>query len=553
MTRSSTYTSGWRDEEVDALGELADTFFARELVPHRERWDAPQHHVDRDVWVKAGELGLLCCSIPEEYGGGGGTYAHDLVVIESQARALDTGFGNMVHSGIVAHYLFAYGTEEQRRRWLPKMAAGSAIAAVAMTEPGAGSDLKAIKTVAVRDGEEYVLNGSKTFISNGSMADLVVVVAKTDPAAGAKGISLIVVETADCPGFIRGRVLDKVGQQGADTSELFFDDVRVPVSNVLGGEEGHGFAQLMTQLAQERLAIGVAAVAMMESAVAETIAYVKTRKAFDQTIFDFQNTKFVLAECQTVAHTSRVFIDSCIERHLLGELDATTTAMCGCGHQLPDSHADRRQPRFCAGMDLNEGLGLGDGADPVQDTYADMRATTSVVAARREIPQPMIDVVRGHAVAAGFTFAAATDIRICAPDAQFNAVFVKIGMSSGDLVLSWSLPKLIGPSHASDLFHTGGVLDAATAARLSLVSHVAEDPMQKAISVAALIAAMPPLDTRMTKELQNTSMRVQRIPRAHGAGAAIRGHRAAERDKPGCRARIQPHQDTETLREKQLS
>ncbi|MFC9555658.1 acyl-CoA dehydrogenase family protein [Rhodococcus sp. NPDC056960] len=323
---STTYTSSWRDDETTALGELAGKFFARELTPHREKWEQ-QHYVDRDVWTKAGDVGLLCCSIPEEYGGGGGTFAHDLAVVEAQARALDTGFGITVHSGIVAHYLLAYGTAEQRRRWLPGMATGRTIAAVAMTEPGAGSDLKNIKTTAVRDGDNYVINGAKTFISNGSQADLIVVVAKTDPAAGAKGVSLIVVETADCPGFARGRILDKVGQHGADTSELSFDDVQVPVANVLGGEEGRGFGQLMTQLAQERLLIGVTAVATMEAAVAETVSYTKSRGAFGQTIFDFQNTKFVLAECETVAHASRVFIDSCIERHLAGNLDTTTAAM----------------------------------------------------------------------------------------------------------------------------------------------------------------------------------------------------------------------------------
>ncbi|WP_370181466.1 acyl-CoA dehydrogenase family protein [Rhodococcus wratislaviensis] len=323
---STTYTSSWRDSDTTALGELADKFFARELTPHRDKFEQ-QHYVDRDVWTKAGELGLLCCSIPEEYGGGGGTFAHDLAVVEAQARALDTGFGNTVHSGIVAHYILAYGTEEQRRRWLPGMATGQTVTAVAMTEPGAGSDLKNIKTTALRDGDHYVINGAKTFISNGSQADLIVVVAKTDPAAGAKGVSLIVVETADCPGFTRGRILDKVGQHGADTSELSFEDVRVPVANVLGGEEGRGFGQLMTQLAQERLLIGVTAVATMEAAVAETVSYTKFRSAFGQTIFDFQNTKFVLAECDTVAHAARVFIDSCIERHMSGNLDTTTAAM----------------------------------------------------------------------------------------------------------------------------------------------------------------------------------------------------------------------------------
>jgi len=323
---STTYHSAWHTPEIDALGDLADRFFARELTAHRDKWEN-QHYVDRDVWLKAGELGLLCCSIPEEYGGGGGTFAHDLAVIEAQARALDTGFGNMVHSGIVAHYILAYGTEEQRKRWLPSLATGEAITAVAMTEPGAGSDLKNIQTTARRDGDHYLINGAKTFISNGSQADLIVVVAKTDPAAGAKGVSLIVVETRDCPGFTRGRILDKVGQQAADTSELFFDDVRVPVDNLLGGVEGRGFSQLMTQLAQERLIIGITAVAVTETAVKETVAYTQSRNAFGKTIFDFQNTKFVLAECESVAQVGRVFIDSCIERHLAGELDTTTAAV----------------------------------------------------------------------------------------------------------------------------------------------------------------------------------------------------------------------------------
>lgn len=322
----STETSTWRDSDVVALGALADAFFTKEIVPQRKRWEM-QQRVDRSVWGRAGELGLLCCSIPTEYGGGGGTFAHDLAVFEAQARALDTGFGISVHSGIVAHYVYAYGTEEQRKRWLPRMASGEMIGAIAMTEPGAGSDLKNIKATAVRAGDDYLLNGSKTFISNGSMADLVVVVAKTDAKAGAKGISLLVVETADCPGFRRGRVLEKVGQHSADTSELWFEDVRVPSGNVLGGQEGLGFGQLMTQLAQERLIIGVTAAATTEVAVAKTVAYTKSRNVFGKMVFDFQNTKFVLAECQTVAQVGRVFVDSCIERHLRGELDITTAAM----------------------------------------------------------------------------------------------------------------------------------------------------------------------------------------------------------------------------------
>lgn len=316
----------WRDNEVQSLRELADRFFAAEVTPHRERWEATRC-VDREVWRTAGGLGLLCCSIPEEYGGGGGTFAHDIAVVEAQSRAMDTGFGISVHSGIVAHYILAYGTEDQRRRWLPLMASGEAVGAVAMTEPGAGSDLKSIRTTALRSADHYQINGSKTFITNGSTADLIVVVAKTDPGAGAKGISLVVVETAQCPGFVRGRILDKIGQHTADTSELSFTDVRVPAENLLGGVEGRGFGQLMTQLAQERLLIGVHAVGAMEAALENTIAYTKERNVFGQRLFDFQNSKFELAECQTVTHVARVFLDSCIQRHLNGNLDATTAAM----------------------------------------------------------------------------------------------------------------------------------------------------------------------------------------------------------------------------------
>ena len=319
------YVSAWRDEEARAVGSLAGEFFT-ELATHRERWEA-QHRVDRDVWTKAGSMGLLCCSIPEEYGGGGGTFAHDLAVIEAQALVGELSFGISVHSGIVAHYLLAYGTEEQRHRWLPGMASGELVGAVAMTEPSAGSDLKNLKTKAVREGDSYVVNGAKTFISNGATADLVLLAVKTDTSAGARGMSLLVVETADCAGFSRGRVLDKVGLPGQDTAELFFEDMRVPVDNLLGEVEGQGFAQLMAQLPQERLYIGLQAVAAMETALAETIDYVKSREAFDQTIFDFQNTKFVLAECATVTHAARVFIDSCIQRQLDGGLDSTTAAM----------------------------------------------------------------------------------------------------------------------------------------------------------------------------------------------------------------------------------
>ncbi|TCP47923.1 acyl-CoA dehydrogenase [Tamaricihabitans halophyticus] len=320
----------WMTEDLRAFRELAQDFCAKELAPHQDRW-AEQKQIDRQLWHKAGEVGLLCLSIPEQYGGGGGTFAHEAVLYEEQARSGDSGWGVSVHNGIVAHYLNSYGNDEQKQRWLPKMASGELVGAVAMTEPGTGSDLQNVQTRAVREGDEYVINGAKTFITNGAQAGLVVVVAKTDPAKGAEGISLICVET-DTPGFRRGRVLDKVGLHAQDTSELFFDDLRVPVANLLGGPEGRGteglgFVQLMQQLPQERLLIAITAVAAMDAAVAETVRYTKERSAFGREIFKFQNTKFELAECATEAEVSRAYLDQCIERHLRGELDVPGAAM----------------------------------------------------------------------------------------------------------------------------------------------------------------------------------------------------------------------------------
>ncbi|MGA6166581.1 acyl-CoA dehydrogenase family protein [Amycolatopsis magusensis] len=316
--------SSWSNPDLEDFRDLARTFCQKELVPHQERWMA-EKKVDRELWTKAGEVGLLALSIPEEYGGGGGNFAHEAVLYEEQARAGDGAWGVTVHNGIVAHYLLHYANEDRRREWLPKFASGEFVGAVAMTEPGTGSDLQSIKTRAVRDGDEYVLNGAKTFITNGYHADLVVVACKTDPEAGAQGVSLIAVET-DTPGFRRGRVLDKVGLKGQDTAELFFDDVRVPAANLLG-EEGQGFIQLMQQLPQERLIIAVTAVAGMEAAIDQTIAYTKDRTAFGRPVYHFQNTKFKLAEAATEAAVSRAFLDQCIERHLKGELDVQGAAM----------------------------------------------------------------------------------------------------------------------------------------------------------------------------------------------------------------------------------
>jgi len=321
-----TQRSSWLDPDLDSFRELAHAFCQKELAPNHERWSAAKQ-VDRELWRKAGEVGLLCLSIPEEYGGGGGTFAHEAILLEEQAKAGDDAWGNSVHSGIVAHYVNACGTEDQKRRWLPKLASGELVSAIAMTEPGTGSDLQNVKTKAIRDGDHYVINGAKTFITNGAQAELIVVVAKTDPGEAAKGVSLVVVETGKVTGFRRGRVLDKIGMHGQDTSELFFDDVRVPVANLIGGTEGQGFVQLMQQLPQERLIIAVGAVAAMEGAVEQTIRYTKERTAFGREIFNFQNTRFKLAEAATEVAVAKAYLDQCVERHLKGELDVTGAAM----------------------------------------------------------------------------------------------------------------------------------------------------------------------------------------------------------------------------------
>ncbi|MDN7143968.1 acyl-CoA dehydrogenase family protein [Pseudomonas sp. JQ170] len=322
----SAQTSPWITDELVIFQDSIRRFIANELTPHEERW-AKQQHVDRETWLKAGEFGMLLPSIPEEYGGGGGTFAHDAIVTLEQSRAISTSLGTNVHSGIVAHYLLRYASEAQKLDWLPKMARGELVAAIAMSEPGAGSDLKSIKCRAVRDGDSYVINGSKTFISNGYHADLILVVTKTDPEKGAKGVSIIVVETKDLKGFRRGRILEKIGQKGQDTTELFFDDVRVSCANLLGPQEGKGFTQLMQQLPQERMIIALGAVSTMERAVEETAEYVRQRKVFGQSLLDLQNTRFKLAECKTIATVARRFVDDCMVKVLKGELDPETAAM----------------------------------------------------------------------------------------------------------------------------------------------------------------------------------------------------------------------------------
>jgi len=316
----------WADEEVSMLYDMATKFFETEIAPRYDEFEKAEM-VDRECWRKAGENGLLCASIPEEYGGAGGTFAHESAINEAIGHVGVDGFGIALHNAIVAHYILHYGSEEQKKKWLPKLATGELIGAIAMTEPGAGSDLQGVKTRAIKDGNQYSISGSKTFITNGQLANLIIVVAKTDPEKGAKGTSLIVVETDEVEGFERGRNLDKIGLKANDTSELFFNDVRVPTANLLGSEEGQGFIQLMQQLPQERLLIGTQAISMIERALVETIAYVKERKAFGQPVLGFQNTQFKLAELKTEATIGRVFYNDCVARHLNGGLDAATASM----------------------------------------------------------------------------------------------------------------------------------------------------------------------------------------------------------------------------------
>ncbi|MCY1332561.1 Acyl-CoA dehydrogenase [compost metagenome] len=322
----TAYTSPWITEDLAIFQESVRRFVAEELVPNEERW-CKQHHVDRDAWLRAGECGMLLLGIPEEYGGMGGDFAHEAILVMEQSRAVVSSLGTSVHSGIVAHYVLNYASEEQKLRWLPKMASGEFVGAIAMSEPGTGSDLQAIKTRAVREGDEYVINGSKTFITNGHHADLVLVVARTATDQGAKGLSIIAVETRDLPGFRRGRILEKIGQRGQDTAELFFDDVRVPAASLLGPQEGKGFVQLMQQLPQERMIIALTGLASMQRALADTIDYTRNRKVFGQALLDMQNTRFKLAELKTTYTIARTFVDDCMVKLLKGELSAETAAM----------------------------------------------------------------------------------------------------------------------------------------------------------------------------------------------------------------------------------
>jgi acyl-CoA dehydrogenase len=317
---------GWMTEDLVLLEGQARRFIASEYTPHLDRWNEEGMY-EREVWNKAGAAGLLCPAIPEEYGGAGGSFAHEAVINRELSLAGFDAFGAPLHSGIVAPYVLHYGSEEQKRRWLPRLATGELVGAIAMSEPGTGSDLQGVRTTARKSGNGYVLNGSKTFITNGQHANLIIVVAKTDASAGAKGVSLMVVETDNAPGFRRGRKLKKLGLDAADTSELFFEDVSLPTENLLGTDEGQGFVQLMKELPQERMIVAVHACAMMERAVALTVDYVKQRTAFGKKIVEFQNTQFELAECKTEATIAKSFCDQCIERLVKGELDTVTASM----------------------------------------------------------------------------------------------------------------------------------------------------------------------------------------------------------------------------------
>jgi acyl-CoA dehydrogenase len=318
-------TSPWMNPELEGFRDAVRRFVDSEITPHQQRFKE-QQHVDRALWNKGGEMGLLLADIPEQYGGSGGTFAHQCVVFEELGYAGDMAFGIHVHA-IVAHYILNQGTEAQKQKYLPLLASGDMVGAIAMSEPGAGSDLKGIRTTAVAGPGGYRVNGSKTFISNGYLADLIIVVVKTDPGAGARGVSLLLLETKNNPGFRVGRILEKVGQKGQDTCELFFDDAHVARENVLGDVEGQGFAQLMTELPYERTILGVSGVAAIERALKLTVEHARERKAFGQALIEMQNTRFVLAEIKTEATIARIFIDRCIEDMIAGRMDAVQASM----------------------------------------------------------------------------------------------------------------------------------------------------------------------------------------------------------------------------------
>ena len=319
------FQPSWMDEDLTMVRDTAIRFIENEMAPDDEA-ARQRGNVGHALWRKAGALGLLCADVTQQHGGGGGDFRHEAVFYEEMARRSLTGMNAPVHS-IVAHYLVNHGTDDQKLRYLPRMAKGELVGAIAMTEPGAGSDLQAIRTRAEVRGDAYYINGAKTFISNAYLAGLVLVVVKTDAAQGARGTSILIVESEGAAGYRVGRLLDKIGLKAQDTSELFFDDLRVPVENLLGGIEGQGFFQLMSDLPYERTAIGVSAVAAMEGAYDATLAYVRERRAFGKTLAEFQNTRFKLAEIATIVKVARTFVDRCVEDLVAGRLDTATASM----------------------------------------------------------------------------------------------------------------------------------------------------------------------------------------------------------------------------------
>ena len=320
----------WYDtEDLNIFRDAVHNFYKSEMAPHSESF-RKNKVVDRKFWNQAGSFGLLLPSTSEEYGGGGGDYRHEMIIMEELMRAGVDGFGLSLHNAIVAPYIEHYGTEEQKQKWLPRMASGELVGAIAMTEPSTGSDLQSVKTHARKSGNGWVINGSKTFITNGGTANLIIVVADTSKEDGKEGKhskSLFVVETDDLEGFRRGRILEKAGMPAQDTAELFFDDMQVPADALLGTDTGQGFIQLMTELPQERLNIAVDGVAAMEEALRLTVEYTKERHAFGKPILANQNTQFELAECKTITHVAKAFVYDCAEKHLRGELDTTTASM----------------------------------------------------------------------------------------------------------------------------------------------------------------------------------------------------------------------------------
>ncbi|MEW4449769.1 acyl-CoA dehydrogenase family protein [Qipengyuania sp. JC766] len=315
------------DEEIAIFSDAVGKFYEKHAPEKRVLKWREDGQVEREFWTEAGAAGLLGASVPEEYGGHGGDFRHEMVVIDQQGRHNVDGFAASLHNTIILPYLVRHGTEEQKKKYLPKLVSGELVSAIAMTEPGVGSDLQSITTTALKDGNGYRINGAKTYISNGQIADFIIVVAKTDPAERAKGISLMLLETEGAEGFQRGKKLDKIGLDAQDTSELFFDDVFVPSDAVLGGEEGKGFYQLMGELPQERLIIAMGAMTTIERALEETVAFTKERKAFGKTIWDFQNTQFVLADLKARGTAAKVFVNDCIAKHLEGKLDVPTACM----------------------------------------------------------------------------------------------------------------------------------------------------------------------------------------------------------------------------------